>query len=341
VTFLSDTRVFVIAEAGVNYNGDLDLARQLVDAAAAAGADAIKFQSFRAETLASRSAPKANYQIAATGGDESQFEMLKRLELSDEAHRILMAYCAKRSILFLSTPFDEERADFLQSLGMPAFKIPSGEITNLPFLAHVAAKKKPILLSTGMSDLTEVGQAVEIIRRAGGDELALLHCLTNYPADPSEANLRAMKTMADAFSLPVGYSDHTPGIEVALAAVALGARIIEKHFTASRVLPGPDHAASLEPLELKALVQGVRTVESALGNGIKRSMPSEEGNRRVARKSLVASRDISAGAVIGDDDIAVLRPGTGVSPAHRDQVIGKKARTTILRGIPITLEMLI
>ncbi len=341
MTFLPDTRVFVIAEAGVNHNGDLDLARQLVDAAAAAGADAVKFQSFRAETLASRSAPKANYQIAATGGDESQFEMLKRLELSNEAHRDLRAYCAARSILFLSTPFDEERADFLESLGMPAFKIPSGEITNLPFLAHIAAKRKPILLSTGMSDLTEVGAAVETIRSAGGGELALLHCLTNYPADPAEANLRAMRTMAEAFTLPVGYSDHTPGIEVALAAVALGARIIEKHFTTSRVLPGPDHAASLEPPELAIMVRGIRTVESALGNGIKRPAPSEEPVRRVVRKSVVAVKDIPAGAIIGANDIAALRPGTGLAPSHRPKVIGCRARTAIAAGTPITQEMLI
>jgi N,N'-diacetyllegionaminate synthase len=340
MTFLPADRVFVIAEAGVNHNGNLDLARRLVDVAADAGADAVKFQSFRAETLASRSAPKADYQIAATGSSESQFEMLKRLELSNDAHHVLMAHCAARNILFLSTPFDEERADFLKSLGVPAFKISSGEITNLPFLAHVATKKKPILLSTGMSDLTEVGIAVETIRGAGGGELALLHCLTNYPADPAEANLRAMRTMADAFALPVGYSDHTPGIEVALAAVALGARLIEKHFTLDRALPGPDHAASLEPDELKALVLGVRTVESALGDGIKRPAPSEANNRRIVRKGLVAAKDIPMGALIGNGDIAVLRPGTGLPPSRRPDVVGKRARTAIAAGTPIIPEML-
>jgi N-acetylneuraminate synthase len=340
MTFLPEPHVFVIVEAGVNHNGDLDLARQLVDAAAAAGADAVKFQSFRAETLASRSAPKADYQIATTGGGESQFAMLKRLELSDEAHRALIAHCAARNILFLSTPFDEERADFLESLGMPAFKIPSGEITNLPFLAHVAAKKKPVLLSTGMSDLAEVGIAVEAVRRAGGEEIALLHCLTNYPADPAEANLRAMRTMAEAFALPVGYSDHTPGFTVALAAVALGARIVEKHFTLDRALPGPDHAASLEPGELRDMVRGIRTVESALGDGVKRPAPSEESNRRVVRKSLVAVKDIPAGAVVGANDIAALRPGTGLAPSCRAEVVGRRTRTSIAAGTPITREML-
>lgn len=338
--FLPQERVFVIAEAGVNHNGDLDLARRLVDIAVEAGADAVKFQSFRAESLASRSAPKADYQIAATGGTESQFEMLKRLELSDESHRILNAYCAAQGILFLSTPFDEERADFLADLGIVAFKIPSGEVTNLPFLAHVATKGRPILLSTGMSELAEVGSAIDTIRKAGGNDLALLHCLTSYPADPCEANLRAMRTLADRFSVPVGFSDHTLGTEVAFAAVALGARIIEKHFTLDRALDGPDHAASLEPSELKALIRGVRIVHSALGDGVKTPAASEARLRNIMRKSLVAVRHIAAGAIINSSDIAVLRPGTGLAPSCRSEVIGRRARIAIAAGAPITAEML-
>lgn len=322
---------FIIAEAGVNHNGDLALAKQLVDAAVTAGADAVKFQTFKAERLASASAPKAAYQLQTTDRSESQLEMLRRLELSEPAHRALMAYCQEWRILFLSSPFEEESADVLEQLGVCAFKIPSGELTNLPFLEHVARKGKPMIVSTGMSTLAEVEQAVQAIRQMKNSQVVLLHCVSDYPADPSDANLRAMQTMADAFKVPVGYSDHTPGIEVALAAVALGACVIEKHFTCDRTLPGPDHRASLEPDELRRLVQGIRMVESALGDGRKAPVPREANTAAVARKSLVAARDIPAGSLLTEESIAIKRPGTGLPPAMLPSLVGRKT----LRDIPV------
>jgi N,N'-diacetyllegionaminate synthase len=245
---------FVIAEAGVNHNGDLDTALQLVDAAAAAGADAVKFQTFKADRMISVAAPKAEYQMQTTDASESQLDMVRTLELSPQAHRDLSAYSRERGLLFMSTPFDEESVDLLEELEVPVFKIGSGEITNLPFLEYIARKQRPIILSTGMSYLGEVDEAVKELRNAGCRQLLLLHCVSNYPAAPADANLRAMETMRMAFQVPVGYSDHTPGIEVSLAAVALGACAIEKHFTVDKNLPGPDHRASLEPSELAALI---------------------------------------------------------------------------------------
>jgi N-acetylneuraminate synthase len=331
---------FIIAEAGVNHNGDVELARRLVDVAVEAGADAVKFQTFRAEQLVTPDAPKANYQLQATSGAESQFEMLRRLELSPEAHRELFKYCRQRGILFMSAPFDEECADFLEDLGMLVYKIPSGEITNLPFLAHVARKGKPIIVSTGMSTMDEVKVAVRTIEKAGNKNFVLLHCVSAYPANPADANLQAMHTMSTEFNVPVGYSDHTPGIEVALAAVALGACVIEKHITLDRSLPGPDHQASLEPDELGVLVRGVRSVEKALGHGRKEPAPSEADIAAVARKSLVAARDIPPGTVLAEDDVAIKRPGTGLSPALRHRLVGRTARTDIAAGTVLTWELL-
>lgn len=321
--------VLIIAEAGVNHNGDLELAYRLVDTAVQAGADAVKFQTFRADRVASAAAPKAAYQQRTTGSAESQLDMLRRLELSHDAHRKLQAYCGSRGILFLSTPFDTESADLLDDLGVPAFKIGSGEITNLPFLEHIAAKQKPVILSTGMAYLGEVDAAVRAVRAAGCDRLILLHATSNYPADPADANLRAMQTLAAAFRVPVGYSDHTPGIEVPLAAVAMGACVLEKHFTLDRNMPGPDQAASLEPGDLCAMVAAVRKVEAALGDGIKAPAASEENTRMIARRSLAAAIDIPCGAVLEPCMLAAVRPATGLPPTLLDQVVHR----TVKRGL--------
>lgn len=321
--------VFIIAEAGVNHNGDLRLAKQLVDVAVQAGADAVKFQTYRAEEVVSVAAPKARYQAETTGTQESHLEMLKRLELLPAAHRELIEQCHAHDLVFLSTPFDMASADLLEELNVPAYKIPSGEITNWPFLEHVASKRRPVILSTGMSDLSEVEQAVRVLRVAGCSELVILHCTSSYPASAANANLRAMQTMADAFHVPVGLSDHTMGIEVSLAAAALGASVLEKHFTLDRSLPGPDHRASLEPDELRLLVHSIRLVESALGDGRKRPTASEEDARMVARRSIVAQRTIPAGTLIVRDLLAFKRPGTGIPPYRLPDVIGRKATRTI------------
>jgi len=327
---------FIIAEAGVNHNGDVELAKRLVDAAAEAGADAVKFQTFKADRVVSATAPKAGYQLQTTDSGESQLEMLQRLELSPEAHRELQAYCQERDILFMSTPFDQKSADLLDELDVPVFKIGSGEITNWPFLEYVARKGKPIILSTGMSYLSEVDEAVRVIRKAGCDQLVLLHCVSNYPAELADSNLRAVQTLAAAFQVPVGYSDHTPGIEAALAAVVLGACVIEKHFTLDKNLPGPDHRASLEPHELQALGASIRTVELALGNGAKQPARSEAGNRLVVRRSLAAALDIPEGAVLRLDMLEVLRPASGISPVLTEHVIGRRVRRSLLTGQLIT-----
>jgi N,N'-diacetyllegionaminate synthase len=318
--------VFVIAEAGVNHNGDPALARALIDAAADSSADAVKFQTFRTSALTSRTAPKAAYQIEATGAGESQSEMLMRLELSTETLRALQAHATARGIVFFSTPFDEASADTLGALGVPMFKIPSGEITNLPLLRHIAAKGKPIILSTGMSTVDEVASALAAIGDVADVPVAILHCVSAYPAPVGEVNLRAMDALRDRFGRPVGLSDHTLGLEIALAAVARGAAIVEKHLTLDKNLPGPDHRASLEPAEMAALVRGIRNIEAALGDGIKRPMPSELDTRRVARKSLVAARALRAGEELVKDAVAVKRPGTGISPAELERALGRRVR---------------
>jgi len=331
---------FVIAEAGVNHNGDLDLGRKLVRAAADAGADAVKFQTFSADRLVTASAPKAAYQAARTDPAETQQNMLRHLELGAVEHRELMQECERRNILFLSSAFDEESADLLDDLGVVAYKVPSGEITNLPYLRHLAKKGRCLIVSTGMSDMDEVSAAVSAIRETAAVPIVLLHCVSLYPAPAAGSNLRAMDAMRTAFGVPVGYSDHTEGVAVALAAVALGADLIEKHLTLDRTLPGPDHAASLEPGEFRTLVTGIRDVEAARGDGVKRPLPEEAETAAVARKSLVAAVDIPAGTVIGREMLSVKRPGTGLPPGRLDSVVGRKARTAITAGSVITMEML-
>ncbi len=330
---------FVIAEAGVNHNGEIKIAKRLIDAAKKAGADAVKFQTFSAERLVTPEAPKAGYQLKNTSAAESQLQMLKRLELSASDHRVLLDYCKKAGILFLSTPFDEISADLLETLALPAYKLPSGELTNHAFLAHVAKKSQPMIVSTGMSDLNEVADAVRAIKRAGNPPLILLHCVSNYPASPEDVNLRAMQTMRKTFGVPVGYSDHTLGIDVALAAVALGACVIEKHLTLDRNMRGPDHAASVEPAEFARLVAGIRAIEKALGHGRKERAVSESDTAKVARKSLVALRSIEKGDVFTPDVLTVRRPGTGLPPHHLSRLLGKKAGRRIPAGKVITESM--
>ncbi len=332
--------IYVIAEAGVNHNGSVDLALQLVDAAKASGADAVKFQSFRADLLATRSAHKAAYQERTTAQSESQFEMLRRLQLDAAAHLTILEHCKKIGIQFLSSPFDEQSADMLEELNVPLYKIPSGEITNLPLLRHIAAKRKPLILSTGMCTLGEVEEAVHVLQDAGCVELTLLHCVTEYPAPYAEVNLRAMHTLKLAFGLPVGYSDHTPGIEIAIAAAALGAEVIEKHFTLDRSLAGPDHAASLEPLELQQMVTAIRHVEAALGSGIKAPAPCELPNISVARKSLVASCALPSGHRLEAGDLAIKRPGDGLAPKFLPVLIGRTLRVAIERDDKLNWEHL-
>lgn len=320
-------KTLVIAEAGVNHNGDLALARQLVEVAARAGADIVKFQTFVADRLATRAAPLAIYQAHNTGDGLSQHEMLRRLELTTDMHHALIAHCRAHGIGFLSTGFDIGSVDLLVELGQSLFKIPSGEITNLPYLRHIGRLGKPVILSTGMSSLDEVAAAVAVLEQAGTSrtQITVLHCTTEYPALIGDVNLRAMQTLRDELGVQVGYSDHTPGIEVAIAAVALGATVVEKHFTLDRGLPGPDHKASLEPEELVAMVAAIRNVEQALGTGIKQMAPSEAANRAVARKSLVARRAIKAGETFTEENVAVKRPGTGISPMRWDEVLGRAA----------------
>ncbi|HEY0366982.1 MAG TPA: N-acetylneuraminate synthase [Pyrinomonadaceae bacterium] len=331
--------VFVIAEAGVNHNGDLKVARALIDVAVEARADAVKFQTFRADRLATADAPKAEYQLRTTGNEEAQFEMLRRLELSADAHRELQSYCHERGMIFLSTPFDEEAVDLLDELGVPAFKISSGDLTNSPLLEYVASKGKPVILSTGMSELSELIEAVSGLNTAGCETPILLHCVSNYPADPAEVNLRAMQTMRAAFDVPVGFSDHTEGMDISLAAVALGACVIEKHFTLDRTLPGPDHRASLEPAELRELVRSIRRVETALGSGRKVPTATEVETAKVARRSLVAARDIPPGTILERKMVVMRRPGTGMLPAMLDKLLGRQAIRAIAAGTLLDEDM--
>lgn len=316
--------IYIIAEAGVNHNGSFELACRLVDAAKEAGVDCIKFQTFKSENLVSRSAPKADYQKKTTG-DSSQQDMLKKLELSYEEFLLLKDYCDSRQICFLSTPFDFESIDFLDSIDMPFWKVPSGEITNLPYLLAIAKTGKPVVMSTGMCGMEEIQAAVKALQENGTPEITLLHCNTEYPTPFEDVNLKAMLTMRDAFGLKVGYSDHTRGIEVPVAAAALGAQVIEKHFTLDRAMEGPDHKASLEPDELKAMVSSIRHIESALGTGEKTPSPSELKNRPIARKSIVARTPIRAGEAFTEENITVKRPGSGISPMKWFEVLGAKA----------------
>ena len=329
---------FVIAEAGVNHNGDLQLARRMVDAAADAGADAVKFQTFRAECLAAPGAPQAEYQRRATGRSQSQLEMLRQLELSARDHAALRDHCRRRGILFLSSPFDEPSADLLAELDVELFKLPSGELTNLEFIGYVARQGRPLIVSTGMASLGEVEAAVDVLAREAVAGYALLHCVSSYPAEPADVNLRAMHTLRTAFGCPVGFSDHTLGTEVALAAVALGACVLEKHFTLDRALPGPDHQASLEVPQLGQLVRGVRRVEAALGSGGKRPAAGERDTAAVARKSLVAAHDIPAGTRLTRTMLVLRRPGTGLPPAMGPYLLDRIARRHIPAGTLVQLE---
>jgi N,N'-diacetyllegionaminate synthase len=317
----------IIAEAGVNHNGDLDTALRLIDVAAKAGADLVKFQTFKADRLVSAHAPKAEYQTCTTDAGESQHTMIRRLELDRGMHQSLIDRCLSRNISFFSTGFDVESIDLLAELGLDRFKIPSGEITNLPYLRHVGRYAKPVILSTGMANMGEVEAALAVLEEAGTprEQITLLHCSSAYPTPMSDVNLRAMISMRDAFGVAVGYSDHTPGIEVPIAAVALGATVIEKHFTLDRNLPGPDHRASLEPDELNAMVRAIRNIEHALGDGIKRARVREAKNIPVARKSIVAARAIPAGEVFSETNLTVKRPGTGISPMRWDELLGRRA----------------
>ena len=329
---------FIIAEAGVNHNGDVALAKKLIDAAVEAGADAVKFQTFKAENVVTPTAEKAEYQ--KTGTTESQYEMIKKLELSEVDFWNLAEYARDVGIIFLSTPFDEESVDLLNQIGVPAFKIPSGEITNFRLLKKIAQKSKPIILSTGMATLGEVEEALNYLKRHGAEEIVLLHCTTSYPAPVTSVNLRAMETLRCAFQVPVGYSDHTEGITIPIAAAAMGACVIEKHFTLDRTLPGPDHRASLEPQELAAMVKAVRDVELARGNGVKGPTEEEEAIKRVARRSIVAKRDIRMGGVLAEGDLAIKRPGTGIEPRYLDFVVRTKARVPIWRDQVIQWDMI-
>ena len=329
------SRIYIIAEAGVNHNGSLELAKRLVRAAAEAGVDAVKFQTFKADTLVSRDAPKADYQKQTTDAAESQYQMLKKLELSEESHRELKALCAQLGVAFLSTPFDITDIPFLSALDMPFFKVPSGAITDLPYLRAINAQKKPVLLSTGMATEDEVAAALKLLPDC---EVTLLHCTTEYPCPYDDVNLKALQTLQTRFNLPVGYSDHTQGIEVSVAAAALGATVIEKHFTLDRTMEGPDHKASLEPSELKTLVTSVRHVTDALsGDGTKTPVKAERAIASVARKSIVAKRAIAAGEVFSTDNLATMRPGTGISPMRWDEVVGCVANRAFSAGEQISL----
>jgi N,N'-diacetyllegionaminate synthase len=328
---------FVIAEAGVNHDGDAERAHQLIDAAATAGANAVKFQTFVADRLATAHAPLALYQ-QLPGEHQTQRELLRRLELPRGAYEALIAHAARVGLVWLSTPFDEECADFLDTLGITAFKTPSGELTNHAFLAHIARKGKPMLVSTGMSTLDDVRCAVNAIAGAGAPELALLHCVSSYPADAGDANVRALTTLATTFAVPVGYSDHVPAPEASLAAVALGACVIEKHLTLDRRAPGPDHGASTEPDDFRRLVASIRAVEAALGTGDKLPTEAERETARVARKSLAAARPLTPGMTVEAGMLVAMRPGTGIPPSAIDRVIGRPLRTAVAAGALIAWE---
>lgn len=319
------SRVFIIAEAGVNHNGNLEIARKLVNEAAKAGVDAVKFQTFKAENIVCKNTAKADYQKETTDAEQSQFEMLKKLELTEEMHRELVAYCKEKGILFLSTPFDVDSVDYLSGIGMEIMKVPSGEITNYPYLKRIAQTGKKVILSTGMSDMDEVKAAIAVLREYGSKDISVLHCNTEYPTPFSDVNLKAMLTLRDELGVEVGYSDHTLGIEIPIAAVAMGAQIIEKHFTLDKSMEGPDHKASLEPQELREMVRAIRNVEMAMGTGDKQPSMSEQKNIAIARKSIVAKRRIEKGQIFTEENLTTKRPGTGISPMKWKEIIGTVA----------------
>ncbi|ODS41275.1 MAG: N-acetylneuraminate synthase [Candidatus Altiarchaeales archaeon WOR_SM1_79] len=330
---------FIIAEAGVNHNGSMELAKKMIKVARDADADAVKFQTFKAEDVVTKDAEKAKYQKETTGSEESQYEMIKKLELKKDDFKELADYAKNKGIIFLSSSFDKESVNLLDEINVPAFKIASGEITNFPLLKHVAKKRRPIILSTGMSTLGEVEEALNVIRGDGVKDVILLHCVSNYPARIDDANLKAMETLKQAFKLPVGFSDHTLGITASIAAVALGACVIEKHFTLDRNLPGPDHKASLEPDELKEMVNAIRDAEKALGDGIKRPTKDEEEIKKVARKSIVAKIGIPEGTILTENILDIKRPGTGIEPKYWHFIVGTRAKKDINKDEIITRRM--
>lgn len=319
--------ITIIAEAGVNHNGSIETAKRLIEAAADAGADYVKFQTFKTENIVSAHAPKAEYQNKNTGDSDSQFQMIKKLELDIDTHKALINHCEKCGIKFLSTAFDLESIDTLKALGIKLWKIPSGEITNLPYLRKIGGQKQNVIMSTGMANLSEIEQALDVLIEAGTkrENISVLHCNTEYPTPMEDVNLKAMLTIRQAFKTDVGYSDHTLGIEIPIAAAAMGAVVIEKHFTLDKNMPGPDHAASFEPDELKQMVTAVRNIEKAMGSGIKKASASEQKNKNIARKSIVAAKDIRKNDILDDTNITVKRPGKGISPMFWDFIIGKKA----------------
>lgn len=319
-------KVFIIAEAGVNHNGDLELAKRLVDEAARAGVDAVKFQTFKTENIVCRNAVKADYQKATTDARQSQFEMLKKLELTESMHEHLIEYCKMKNILFLSTAFDLESIDFLDQTGMEIMKIPSGEITNYPYLCKIAQMGKRVILSTGMSNIEEVKEAIAVLKEHGASDISVLHCNTEYPTPFEDVNLNAMKTLQNELGVEIGYSDHTLGIEIPIAAVAMGAKIIEKHFTLDKTMEGPDHKASLEPQELQDMVRAIRNVEKSLGTGIKQPSISEQKNIAIARKSIVAKCGIEKGQVFTEENLTTKRPGNGITPMKWNEVLGTVAQ---------------
>lgn len=322
------SKVFIIAEAGVNHNGSIELAKKLIDVAVEAGADAVKFQTFKTELCISKDAQKAAYQVENTGNaTETQYEMVKKLELSEEMHHELISYCKQKNIMFLSTPFDHDSIELLNDLGLDIFKIPSGEITNLPYLRHIGKLNKKVILSTGMADIGEIEDALDVLINAGTkkENITVLHANTEYPTPMEDVNLKAMVTIGNTFDIAFGYSDHTLGIEVDIAAVAMGASCIEKHFTLDKTMEGPDHKASLEPNELKAMVSAIRNIELALGSSVKKPSPSESKNKSIARKSIVAKTDIKKGEIFSVDNLAIKRPDNGISPMRWDEILGTAA----------------
>lgn len=319
--------VFIIAEAGVNHNGSIELAKKLIDVAVQAGVDAVKFQTFKTENLVSKNAQKADYQKETTGSNESQFDMIKKLELDINTHHELIKYCNSKNIMFLSTPFDHDSIDLLNNLGLEIFKIPSGEITNLPYLRKIGALNKKVILSTGMAKIGEIEDALDVLINAGTlkENITILHANTMYPTPMEDVNLKAMVTIGNTFDIDYGYSDHTLGIEVDIAAVAMGAICIEKHFTLDKNMEGPDHKASLEPDELISMVKGIRNVELALGSSVKKPSPSETPNIKIARKSIVASKNIKIGEILSENNLAIKRPSGGICPMRWDEIIGSTA----------------
>ncbi|AJI46880.1 N-acetylneuraminate synthase [Francisella philomiragia] len=322
------SKVFIIAEAGVNHNGSIELAKKMIDVAVESGADAVKFQTFKTENLVSKKAEKAEYQKNNTESNESQYDMIKKLELDVESHNTLIEYAKSKEIMFLSTPFDHDSIDLLSEIGLELFKVPSGEITNLPYLKHIGSLNKHVVLSTGMADIGEIEDAIDVLVAAGTDKskITVLHANTEYPTPMCDVNLRAMQTIGQAFDVKYGYSDHTLGIEVPIAAVAMGATCIEKHFTLDKTMEGPDHKASLEPSELKDMVTAIRNIEVALGSQVKKPSPSEKKNIAIARKSIVAKVDISKGDVMTADRLTIKRPGNGINPMLWNTIVGTVAQ---------------